>query len=48
MAKNIDPKKIWKYPEKFKLSLQKGNMAKNVSAMLNIHPVLLSRWGARV
>lgn len=49
MAKNINPKKTWKYPEKFKLkavklSLQKGTMVKDVAAMLDIHPVLLSRW----
>ncbi len=39
MAKNINPKKIWKCPEKFKLkavkfSLQKGTMVKDVAANL--------------
>lgn len=41
--------KIWKYPDSFKLkavklSLQKGAVVKDVATMLEIHPVLLSKW----
>jgi len=49
MAKNIHPRKTWKYPADFKvkaveLSFQEGLRVKQVAEGLDIHPCMLSRW----
>jgi len=49
MAKNIHPRKTWKYPTDFKvkaveLSFEEGLQVKQVAEGLDIHPLMLSRW----
>ena len=49
MAKNINPRRTWKYKNEFKvkavqLSLQDGVQVKDVAKTLDIHPFMLSRW----
>ena len=49
MAKNINPRRTWKYSKEFKvkavqLSLQEGVQVKEVANTLDIHPFMLSRW----
>ncbi len=49
MAKNINPKRTWKYTRAFKLeavilSLTKGIQVQQAAAQLDIHPFMLSRW----
>ncbi len=46
---NQTPKKTWSYPDSFKLkavklSQQDGIPVKDVAAMLEIHPGMLSKW----
>ena len=49
MAKNINPRRTWKYKNDFKvkavqLSLHEGVQVKEVAKALDIHPFMLSRW----
>lgn len=49
MPKYQQPRKTWRYPDKFKakavqLSLQEGIQVKAAAEMLDIHPFMLSRW----
>ena len=49
MPKYHQPRKTWRYPDKFKakavqLSQQEGIQVKAVAESLDIHPFMLSRW----
>ena len=49
MAKNINPRRTWKYSEEFKasaveMSYLDGISSNDVAEKLDIHPYMLSRW----
>ena len=49
MARNIFPKKTWRYTKEFKIkavkmSLLQDIQVKQVAESLGIHPMMLSRW----